>query len=480
MPRDPPALRAIAGVPGRGTPCPAVCSPTVSETQSAIISTVKRTRARPALYVGLAGDAPQTPPMRIDLGGIDRVDIGRGDQRSAIRRTADGAVLIVLALADTRLSGRHARLSRLGAAWVAEDLQSKNGTSIGGTAITRRPLADGDAILVGHTVLVFRDHGGEAGDLDGIPPAAAPGLATLSSALAARFAELASAARTAVPIEITGESGTGKELVARAVHALSSRAGRFAAINCGALPSALLEGELFGHKKGAYTGAADDRLGLVRSSDGGTLFLDEVAELPAPSQAALLRVLQESEVVPVGGDRPVKVDLRVVTATHKDLDAEVAANRFRADLRARMLGVQIALPPLRDRSEDLGLLVSTLLGRAAPDRTVAFSADAVGALYAYRWPLNIRELERALAAALAVARDRIELHHLPASLRAPPATPAIDPGSLSPDVQSIRETLVAALARHDGILAAVARDLGKDRTQIRRWMKRFGLARDDD
>jgi transcriptional regulator of acetoin/glycerol metabolism len=187
-------------------------------------------------------------------------------------------------------------------------------------------------------------------------------------------------------------------------------------------------------------------------------------------------VLQEGEVVPLGGDRPVKVELRLVTATHKRLDGEVEAGRFRADLRARMLGVQLALPPLRERREDLALLVIALLDKLAPERDIAFSADAVIALYAHAWPLNIRELERALAAALAVARDRIELQHLPAALREPPAT---GPGELAGDDAALRERLAASIQRHDGNLAAVARELGKDRTQIRRWMKRFGLSRDD-
>ncbi len=453
----------------------------MSETLSAMIPAAKRTRAVPALYVGLVGDAPQTPPARISLAGIDRVAIGRGTQRSAIRRTADGVELVVVTLVDARMSGHHAQLVRLGASWVVEDLQSKNGTVVAGAPIQRRQLADGDTILVGHTALVFREHGGEDADLDGLPAAVAPGLGTLSPLLAARFAELASAARSVVPIEISGESGTGKELAARAVHTLSGRAGRFVALNCGALPSSLLEAELFGHKRGAYTGATDERAGLVRSADGGTLFLDEVAELPAASQAALLRVLQEGEVVPVGGDRPLKVDLRLVTATHKNLDGEVAAERFRGDLRARMLGVQLMLPPLRDRREDLGFLIATLLERLAAGRSVMFSGEAVGAIYAYSWPLNIRELERALAGALAVARERIELNHLPAALRAPSGPPAAATveAALSPEDRAIRDELVAAFARHEGNLAAVARELGKDRTQIRRWMKRFGLSRDE-
>ena len=459
---------------------PLISSEPVDETVSAIISSAQRSSTEPALYLGLAGDTPLAPTARISLATTDRVDIGRGAARSAIRRTADGARVITLSLVDVRMSSQHVRITRLGSAWFAEDLRSKNGTWVGRERISRHQLADGDALVVGHTALVFRVAGGEDGDVDQVPSPRAPGLETLSHVLATRFAELASAAATAVPIEITGESGTGKELVARAVHALSARTGRFAAINAGALPATLLEAELFGHKKGAYTGATEDRAGLVRSADGGTLFLDEVAELPAASQAALLRVLQEGEVIPVGSDHAIRVDVRLVTATHKSLDAEVDAGRFRADLRARILGVQIALPPLRERREDLGALIGTLLARVAAGRKLAFSADTVAALYAYGWPLNIRELERALAAAAAIATDRIELHHLPASLRAiAPAAAVVDASALSPDDLALRDSLAAAIARHDGNLAAVARELGKDRTQIRRWMKRFGLGRDD-
>ena len=159
--------------------------------------------------------------------------------------------------------------------------------------------------------------------------------------------------------------------------------------------------------------------------------------------------------------------------------AEVAANRFRADLRARMLGVQLALPPLRDRREDLGHLIASLLDRHAAGRDLAFSADAVTALYAYAWPLNIRELERAIAAAAAVATDRIELQHLPAALREPAAPSSVDTSALSAEDRILRDQLESAIDRHEGNLTTVAKDLGKDRTQIRRWMKRFGLSRDD-
>ncbi|HUJ59545.1 MAG TPA: sigma 54-interacting transcriptional regulator [Kofleriaceae bacterium] len=444
----------------------------VDQTLSAIVATGRRARAVPCLYVGMAGDAPRTAAMRVSLAGIDRVEIGRRERREATR---PGGGALALGLPDARMSSAHARLVRQPGGWTVEDVGSKNGTWLGTRRITRGSLGDGDVIVVGHTALVFAETGGEQADAEAGDALA--GTATLDPALAARMDELASAARSAVPIEIVGETGTGKELIARAVHAQSKRTGGFVAVNCGALPGSLLEGELFGHRKGAYTGAADDRIGLVRSADGGTLFLDEIAELPAASQAALLRVLQEGEVVPLGADRPVKVDVRIVTATHKPLDGEVAANRFRADLRARLIGLTFELPPLRERRADLAAIVAALLARVAPDRALAFSADAVMAIYAYDWPLNIRELERYLGAAAALARDRIELHQLPPALRECFQTAHVDPDALSPEERELRERLVAAVTRHDGNLAAVARELGKDRTQIRRWMRRFGLER---
>jgi DNA-binding NtrC family response regulator len=452
----------------------------VAETLSAIVSTGRSGRTHPALYVGLAGDAPRQPPARYSLAGVDRVELGRADIRRSTRATTGGAEVLAITLADARMSGQHARISRIGGAWVVEDLGSKNGTWLGTQRITRHTLGDGDALVIGHTVLVYRTSGGEAADVEQLP-AAPHGFATMSPTLAARFAELATAALTNVAIQITGESGTGKELVARAIHQLSKRPGRFVAVNCGALPANLIEAEMFGHRKGAFTGAGDERTGLIRSADGGTLFLDEIGELPAAAQAALLRVLQEHEVQPIGADRPIKVDLRVVTATHRDLDVDVNAGRFRADLRSRLLGVTIELPALRARREDLGHLISALLAKLAPDRTIGFTADTAAALYMHTWPLNIRELERSLAAALAVAKDRIELSHLPVNTRTPvPAPAATTVTALPENDEGLRDVLVGCIARHDGNLAGVARELGKDRTQIRRWMKKFGLSRADE
>ena len=443
----------------------------MSDTVSAIVSRALATRVRPALYVGLCGERPQTPSARIGLGGVDRIEIGRGDTRRMERSKSGGAQVLTISLADSRMSSQHARLSRVGGTWVVEDLGSKNGTWVGRRRISRHRLGDRDVLVVGHTALVFRDCGGEEDDVEHHDLGTVPGLDTLSVELAARFKQLSKAARDLVPIEIQGETGTGKELIARAVHTLSRRSGKLAAINCGALPATLIEAELFGHRKGAFTSAVDDRPGLVRTADHGTLFLDEVGELPLASQATLLRVLQEGEVTPIGGDRPIKVDVRIVTATHRDLAADVDAGRFRADLRARLLGVVVPLPRLRDRIEDLGFLTATLLARIAPGRDIAFSADALAALYAHDWPMNIRELERALGAAVAIADNRIDLEHLPPALTALPAPSK----ELDEDDEQMRQQLVAAMARHAGNISAVARELGKDRTQIRRWVKRFGL-----
>src|SRR5207248_905563 len=241
-----------------------------------------------------------------------------------------------------------------------------NGTLRNGAPVDRAVLVDEDLLELGHTFFLFRA-GLAAGpddppDLDAAaaaPPA--PALTTLMPALAADFRLLDGVARSTVSVVIHGESGTGKELVAQALHQLSGRPGPFVAVNCGALPETLVETELFGYRKGAFSGAVEDRPGLVRSSDKGTLLLDEIGSLPLPAQAALLRVLQEEEVVPVGATRPLRVNLRVVAATHEDLGVLASQELFRADLLARLSGFTLDLPPVRERREDVGLFLTSLL-----------------------------------------------------------------------------------------------------------------------
>jgi two-component system response regulator AtoC len=208
---------------------------------------------------------------------------------------------------------------------------------------------------------------------------------------------------------ITGESGTGKEVVARSIHAQSARSDQpFLAVNCGAIPESLIESELFGHARGAFTGADAPRSGLFREADGGTLFLDEVGELPAAMQVKLLRVLQEHEVRPVGEPRAVPVDVRIVAATARDLEAEVAAERFRDDLYYRLNVVRIPVPPLRERRGDVPLLADELLrdlSRRLGKRVAPLEGDVLELLGAHDWPGNVRELENSLERALILARD---------------------------------------------------------------------------
>jgi DNA-binding NtrC family response regulator len=383
-----------------------------------------------------------------------------------------------LEVQDSWMSSAHVRLTRVLGRWVVEDDGSKNGTFLNGEPVQRAVLQDGDVIESGHTFFLYRHEvpleGREAADASSaeLRPEA-DGLATVSPVLAAQFRALAQVARSGVSILIQGETGTGKEVVARATHSLSGRSGPFVAINCGAIPEALVESELFGFRRGAFSGATQDRTGLVRSADRGTLFLDEIGDLPLPSQAKFLRVLQERQVVPVGATRPVNVDIRVCAATHRAL-APLLGKSFREDLLARIDGFQLELPPLRERREDLGLLLSALLTRIAPGSLdkVTFRRKAAQALLSYGWPRNIRELEKCLETALVLARgEPIDLAHLPEPLRGARA-PARE---TSAEKGAEREKLLALLGEHRGNLSAIARDMGKDRVQIRRRLKHHRL-----
>ena len=222
---------------------------------------------------------------------------------------------------------------------------------------------------------------------------------------------IAKVARSQAPVHIRGESGTGKELVARTIHAQGSRAaGPFTPVNCGAIPSELMESEFFGHKKGSFTGAHTDKLGLFQAADGGTLFLDEVAELPLQMQVKLLRAIQEKTVRPVGANAEIPVDVRILSATHKDLEQQVNDGKFRHDLFYRINVIELDVPPLRERSGDLSLLSDAILKRLAyamKRRAPTLSKDALAALEAYPFPGNVRELENILERALAMADGEI-------------------------------------------------------------------------
>ena len=272
-------------------------------------------------------------------------------------------------------------------------------------------------------------------------------------------------AQRGVPILLAGETGTGKEVFARGLHELSHRyAGPFVAVNCASIPEALIESELFGYRKGAFTGAAREGYrGRILQADGGTLFLDEIGDMPLALQARLLRVLETREVVPLGGEQAVNVDLQVVSATHRDLAAAVRAGLFREDLYYRLCGMLIELPPLRRRADRRALLLR-VLAEESQGRAV-FAPAALELLDEHAWPGNFRELRNAVKVALALtADDIIRPEHLP---------PAIGNGAAAPDDE--RGALLASIERHRWNLSAVARRLGISRRTLYRRMHRLGI-----
>jgi transcriptional regulator of acetoin/glycerol metabolism len=433
-------------------------------------------RPEPMLVLVHECGRPRAGSVRYRLSDLTAVNLGRGGARLAERTGTE----LTIRVPDKWMSSKHARIEPSFGRWVLLDTESKNGTIVDGHSTKRAVLTDGSLIELGHTLFLFFEKLPIAVDAPAIvelaPDDAEPGMLTLEPSWQTELGRLRQIASSEIPMLVEGESGTGKEVIARAIHVMSGRRGAFVPVNCGALPDNLVESELFGYKRGAFSGAQQDHDGLVRAADGGTLFLDEIGDLPASSQAALLRVLQEREVMPVGGTRAVPIDLRVVAATHRDLDDMVADQAFRHDLFARLAGFRVAVPPLAERRCDLGLLVGALHARLFPADHPGFDIEAARLVLRYPWPLNVRELEQALATAQVLAgKGAIRVEHLPDSVRTgrPPGAPR--PLVLSETDQKVRDQVIASLREHHGNVSAVARALDKDRKQIQRWIKRFGL-----
>jgi len=298
-----------------------------------------------------------------------------------------------------------------------------------------------------------------------------------SPQMRAVFAAIRKVATTDVPVLIVGESGTGKELVARAIHRQGARkGGPFIAINCGAIPESLLESELFGHEKGAFTGAHIQRKGRIEVAQGGTLFLDEIGELSLPLQVKLLRFLQEYRIERVGGRQEIAVDTRVMAATNTDLKQAMKEGRFREDLYYRVGVVVIAVPPLRDREGDIVLLARTLLQRYAAEnkkKILGFTAQALRALETHRWPGNVREMENRIKRAVIMAEDS---RLMPKDLELAPLHARYEGQSLKEAREELERALIQqALARHRGNITKAAADLGVSRPTLYELLEKLAI-----
>ncbi|MBM4395293.1 MAG: sigma 54-interacting transcriptional regulator [Deltaproteobacteria bacterium] len=359
-----------------------------------------------------------------------------------------------------------------GGPWRVLDRGSKNGLFVNGVRVDGRTVGDGDVVRAGGTVLVLREISLS------VPEPAGPRAPFVSFSPCMRLAEEACrrVAPTGAAVLLLGETGTGKEVLARHVHDRSGARGRFVPVNCAAIAPSLFESALFGHRRGAFTGAAADFAGLARQAASGTLFLDEIGELQPEVQPKLLRFLETGELATVGDRDPGRVDTRIVAATNADVEKAVSTGRFRRDLYARLAECVVRIPPLRDRPED-ALLIAL---RRLRELGSGASADAAEAIAVHDWPLNVRELLAAVnAAALSSGGREVAPADLPPEVRALVHPRRDERGGTTrtgvPEPPPGPDVLAELLRTCEGNVSEVARRLGKDRKQVYRWMARHGL-----
>jgi transcriptional regulator with PAS, ATPase and Fis domain len=419
-----------------------------------------------------------------------------GQNRVVIGREPPAEIVLPV----NAVSRVHAELSSERGTLSIRDLGSRNGVIVNGRRVDESPIEPFDEIRIGDALFKF-----VASDvfeyaryrIDGSMASGAERSSPASESLIGGFqmdriaAALQRIAGSLLNVMVLGPSGTGKEVVARELHRLSGRSGAFLAVNCAAIPAHLLESELFGFKRGAFSGADRDKPGIIRMAHRGTLLFDEIGDMPLEAQAKLLRVIQSKELLPLGATQAEVVDVRIACATHRDLGRLQREGRFREDLYARLNEYEVRLPPLHERKEDIYALTRAFMLRQGRAELVA-SVPFWFALLHHDWPYNVRELEAAIKRAIALASGpRLELELLPDSVREavndygqPPDDGAVtardeqgegEPSTALPAESALRELL----DRHRGNVAAVGRELGKARMQIHRWMKRYGIEVDD-
>jgi DNA-binding NtrC family response regulator len=381
---------------------------------------------------------------------------------------------------DPALSGVHAQIVSTGLTHQILDCGSKNGTYVGRQRLTStpQPLHDGDVLRLGNTFFIFCHREYASADFE------IEGLLGASPRLQEVRARVKRVAAETLPVLLYGETGTGKEVVAQALHLLSRRPGELVRANCAAISASLAESELFGHVDRAFTGA-QSRLGLFRRADRGTLLLDEIGDMPLELQAKLLRVLEDRQVTPVGSDRALPVDVRVIAASHRNLQADSETGRFRRDLYMRLSQLRLVLPTLRSRREDILLLFR----HASPEATPLLTPDLIHALLTYHWPGNVRELlalanqlrvdgvgdeirERLVAAPAPAAQDETTPFPRLSTPPRPPGRPYRLPTPAKAELQYL-------LYRHLGTVKLVAAELGCSRRQVQRWLEEYELDADD-
>jgi transcriptional regulator with GAF, ATPase, and Fis domain len=390
-----------------------------------------------------------------------------------------------LVLGDDTVSRHHCELVRTGDGIQVKDLGSTNGTKIDGTRVHEATIASGSVLKVGEIEIAFRPTGQR---LEVLPSDATEFEGVIGVALSMRtiFGVLERIAPTDATVLLEGETGTGKDVLARAILARSTRAGKaFVVVDCGAVSYSLIESELFGHERGAFTGAVASRQGAFELGDGGTLFLDEIGELPLDVQPKLLRVLETREFRRVGGNKTLRANVRVVAATKRNLQREVSAGKFREDLYFRLAVVPLTVPPLRARREDIPMLARHILKMTSATREYALGAETMEALVAHDWPGNVRELrnvlERAVYLAQSTSTNELGLVLLPGGGASSDGAFQFESSRSYRDTRAKydaefeRRYVRWLLGRHGGNVSAAAREAKMDRKHLHDMSKKHGL-----